>query len=459
MRNSRVNLLLPLAMVFIISGSVTYWFANLSTRYNIPKGSMRIGIGPQNGLIPVGTRMIFTVSSPHDLLNLDVSFKFTELKKYHIYITMPYVVSNANPCIEHLGYRTCNETSNIGNISVSFRNFEDKGSSVINASFLPSNEYRFLPDEVITLSIEASISGLVSINHPWDSKQTVILTFFGDQYGVWDDAMAPYIGGNSRGMLDYPFRVIVQFPRENYLSSDTFPSPIELFVTERFRSTMFDLDFSYPEGYAQSISCSYINPQNESNRGFLTFLSGVAITTGIALCVELCLQSSKQKRPEGEKKISNEEKHGEEEEIQESYDATIIRLIHLVDSNKSKLFRSLDFFRGNSTFPFITIMVFLGLIEIYLFFGDAPSADKITIAISFLAFAVAYLSLSAYFAEANIVEVNFKRLERCVEENEKPLLKALIKIKAKHTEFDLEQIHNMNPSMFAEEELLEKLYD
>lgn len=372
---------------------------------------------------------------------------------------MPYAVLNANPCVEHLGYRTCNKTSDIGNISANFRNFEDKGSSVINASFIPNSEYPFLPDEVITLSIESSISGLVSINHPLGSKQTVILTFFGDQYGVWDDAMVPYLGVNSRGMLDYPFRVIVQFPRENYLSSDTFPSPIELFVTERFRSTMFDLNFSYPEGYAQSISCSYINPQNESNRGFFTFLSGVALTTGITICLEVYLQSLREKRRKGEKKISHEKKQDQKEETEESYDEMIIRLIRLVGSNKSKLFRSLDFLRGGSAFAFVMLWVFLGVIEIFLFFGDASITDKIVIALSFLAFAVAYFSLFTYFAEANIVGVNFKRLEKCVEENQKPLLKALIKIKAKHTEFDLEQIYSMNTSMFIKEKLLEKLYD
>jgi hypothetical protein len=45
------------------------------------------------------------------------------------------------------------------------------------------------------------------------------------------------------------------------------------------------------------------------------------------------------------------------------------------------------------------------------------------------------------------------------EENRKILLKALIKIKAKNPEFDLQQIYNMNPSMFTKERLLERLYE
>jgi len=39
------------------------------------------------------------------------------------------------------------------------------------------------------------------------------------------------------------------------------------------------------------------------------------------------------------------------------------------------------------------------------------------------------------------------------------LLKALIKIKAKNPEFDLEQIYNMNKPMFTKEKLLEKLFE
>jgi hypothetical protein len=42
-------------------------------------------------------------------------------------------------------------------------------------------------------------------------------------------------------------------------------------------------------------------------------------------------------------------------------------------------------------------------------------------------------------------------------DNDKLLLKALIKIKSKNEEFSLEQIYDMNPSMFTKEKLMEKL--
>jgi hypothetical protein len=46
-----------------------------------------------------------------------------------------------------------------------------------------------------------------------------------------------------------------------------------------------------------------------------------------------------------------------------------------------------------------------------------------------------------------------------VEEDEKPLLKALVRMKAKNREFDLGRIYDGNPSMFAKEELLAELYE
>lgn len=443
---------LLLGIILIGSGLGKYYFANLSTEYNIPKGAMWIGIGPYSNMTPISTRMIFSVSIPYDWIDLQVSFNFTEFKKYHIYITMPYETLAASPYVEYITGHYSNETSQIGNLSANFKNFETKGSSVINATFIPNNEFPFLPNEPVTLSIKARVSGLTSINYPLGSKQTVILTFFGDETGVWDDAMVPYIGIHTRPMVDYPFQVIVQFPKENYLSSDTFPSPIELFVTERFRSTIFDLDFSYPEGHAQSISCSYNNPANEGKRNLYTFISGILLTLGITLCFESLREARKLRGKQEEK--PKEQK----EETEEPYIKTIIRLIRLVDRNKANLFKTLDIFRGEWTFPFTALIGYLIVIEVFLFFGIASTPEKITIAFSFLAFAIAYFSLMAHFGEENIINVNFKRLESCVEENDKPLLKALIKIKAKNREFDLEQIYSQNQSMFEREKLLEILY-
>lgn len=136
----------------------------------------------------------------------------------------------------------------------------------------------------------------------------------------------------------------------------------------------------------------------------------------------------------------------------------ILELIQLVDSNKSNMFKWFDPFRGVVIFPFLALLYFFGFIWLFMIFSTANEVYKITIASSFLAFMVGFFSLFARFLEENVVDVNFKRFEKSVEENEKPLLKALIKIKAKNREFDLEQIYKMNEAMFSKEKLLERLY-
>jgi len=239
------SIFLLIGLTLIALGTAMYYLANIAIEYNIPKGATWIGLGPHNNMTPIGTRMVYSVDLPHDWIDLQVSFNFTEFKKYHIYITMPYQTLQVSPYVDYITGRYYNETSQIGNITAHFENYETKGSSVINATFNPSKGFPFIPNEPVKLSIRAKVSGLTSITHPLGSKHTVILTFFGDQTGVWDAAMGPYIGINTHAMVDYPFQATIQFPRENYLSFETFPNPIELFITERFRSAIFELDFSH----------------------------------------------------------------------------------------------------------------------------------------------------------------------------------------------------------------------
>ena len=135
----------------------------------------------------------------------------------------------------------------------------------------------------------------------------------------------------------------------------------------------------------------------------------------------------------------------------------ILKLAQLVD--RSYRFTLFDFFfRGSNAFAFIG---FIGLFVLVGFFlVIAPSVyDQIVVATSFSAFSIAFFSLLARFGEEHIVEVNFKRFGKCVDKNKQPLLKALIKMKVKNQEFKLEQIYNMNESMFHKEKLLERLYE
>ncbi len=445
-------------MVFLFVGIsligvsiTTYGLANFSTRYEIPKGAIWIGLGPRDFVTPNRTSLIVSSSLPEDWLDLQIYFNFTEKREYYIYITMPYKTVQASPYVEYMSYRYTNETSQIGIIKACFKTFEDKGSSVINVTFTPSQEFSFFPSEPIALSVLAKVSGLTSISYSLSTRQTIIMTFFGDETGVWDDTMAQYIGINSLAMIDYPFEVIVQFPKENFLSSDSYPNPVERFITERFRSAIFELDFSHPKGHAQTMSCSYSNPTNETNRQFATFISGTLLTLGITLCLE----SYREKRRENE--MNRDRKPNEQEEKpEETYNQNILRLIRLVDKN-FRLNWVDRFLRGGMAFVFVPFVTYLFLITIYLFF--APLQERISIGLSLLAVAVALLALVARFGEEHTVNVSLSKFGACVEEDEKPLLIALVKMKNKYPAIDLEQIYNQNKSMFQREILLEKLYE
>jgi hypothetical protein len=136
----------------------------------------------------------------------------------------------------------------------------------------------------------------------------------------------------------------------------------------------------------------------------------------------------------------------------------ILELTRLIDSNKGKLFRPYDFFYGTSSFLLPIAMLYI-VIEPIMIFSIPSVSDKVVIALSLIAVVLALTSIIIPFGKENIVEKNFQRMEKNVKENETPLLKALIRIKAKNPEFDLEQIYNMHKDMFTKEKLLEKLYE
>jgi uncharacterized protein YacL len=137
----------------------------------------------------------------------------------------------------------------------------------------------------------------------------------------------------------------------------------------------------------------------------------------------------------------------------------ILDLIRLIDSNKNKLFRPYDFLYGLSSFFLIIAILYIAT-EPIMIFSTSSASDKIIIALSLVAVVLALTSIIIPFSKENIIERNFQRMEKNIKENDKkPLLKALIRIKAKELEFDLEQIYHMHKDMFTKEKLLEQLYD
>lgn len=465
----------PKYLVFLLLGLVIgtigtglYAWSNLTTYYNIPKGALDFSFGPRNNVTLVETKMFVSVSVPQDMVDLQVSFNFSEYQEYFIDIVMPYETFQARPYLIYQHEVYFNETSKLGNISSNFKSFPTMKSSVINATFIPNEDFFFFPNEPITLSVEARVSGLTSISHPLGSKQTVILTFFGDQTGVWDDEMRPYIGANAFSMLDYPLRVFVRFPRDSYLS-DTFPTPIELFVTERFRTTIFDLDFSYPSGYAQSISCSFVSPQSQSSRDLLTFLSGILLATGITLCIE----SIRTKKNEGERKVEvkKEIRRMKQEEKQRD---VIAELIEKIDDpvygwESLSKWKRLQLFFGKIV---ILLLVVFYLIVIYYavelllpFIGTPETLLVVVIGLVALILQFFHIIMELTKSEdgTKILRVttdwNYKRIRERVESEHWLLLKALIRMRTLQKDFKLSEVRRKYPSLFNEERLVGMLYD
>jgi hypothetical protein len=139
-------------------------------------------------------------------------------------------------------------------------------------------------------------------------------------------------------------------------------------------------------------------------------------------------------------------------------DVDILELIRLIDSNKDRLFKPYDVFYGSSIIFFLIAILYIA-IEPILVLNTTSLVDKAVLVLSLVAVVSALFSLITPFVKENIIAKNFKRLELCVVTEKKPLLKSLIRMKAKNTKFDLEQIYNMNKEMFTKEKLFEKLYE
>jgi hypothetical protein len=144
----------------------------------------------------------------------------------------------------------------------------------------------------------------------------------------------------------------------------------------------------------------------------------------------------------------------------------IVDLIHLVDCHKKHLFKTYDVFRGTLSITLISFIIVLFSIEVIaiidrLLFGTMNDVDIIIIALSLIAAFMAFFSFVAQIGERNMVDVRFERALKLKNftETEKPLLKALIKLRSRNPKTDLEQIYTMHPEMFTKEKLLERVYE
>ena len=164
------------------------------------------------------------------------------------------------------------------------------GSSIVNATleFNPAFQFNFWqPDLKDELTIGVSVrvrESLIAIHDSFGASQSAIFTFFGDATGIWSDEMSAYMQPRSQMTLGEPFIVQLRLPPSTYYLNSQ-PSPIEYYMKQDQRWTMFSLDFL--EGrYAQTLLCNFMDPVGQSSREIWIFLIGVFSTLSISFGIE-----------------------------------------------------------------------------------------------------------------------------------------------------------------------------
>ncbi len=141
---------------------------------------------------------------------------------------------------------------------------------------------------------------------------------------------------------------------------------------------------------------------------------------------------------------------------------SILELVQWIDNNESKLIRSYDVFGGMAT-TLIFLFVALFFISEVVNFTLSDFGVKISIQLTTLAIMIAFFSLVLRIGEKGIVKRRFRRAlkEESFSDREKPLLKALIKIKSNNEKIKLMTIYEMdkevNGEIFTEKKLLESI--
>ncbi|MGD0995406.1 MAG: hypothetical protein ABR909_07780 [Candidatus Bathyarchaeia archaeon] len=159
----------------------------------------------------------------------------------------------------------------------------------------------------------------------------------------------------------------------------------------------------------------------------------------------------------------NEEAKPKPEEVD------INSLIYSVDKNSEELFKDGDVFRGGLRLTFasmalIVVAVVIILVVNGLILRTLGAVDSVALVLSGFAAIFAFYSFIAQIGDENTVRVRYKRALGLDDfqkksEDEKIILKALIKIRTKNAKLPLQRIYRLHSEMFTKEKLLEKLYE
>jgi hypothetical protein len=142
-------------------------------------------------------------------------------------------------------------------------------------------------------------------------------------------------------------------------------------------------------------------------------------------------------------------------------------LIGLIDKPENDLFQAYDAFKGGLfffTIGFLIITVGATIGIVVYSFEVKSSIDLLAVALSDAAVVFAYFSLIYQIGDENAVIVRHKNAMnkddfKRKNDDEKVIVKALIKVRTKNAKYSLGQIYKLYPDMFKKEKLLEKLYE
>jgi hypothetical protein len=140
----------------------------------------------------------------------------------------------------------------------------------------------------------------------------------------------------------------------------------------------------------------------------------------------------------------------------------ILELVNWIDAHEKQVIRPLDIFFNWKGALLLLVGVSFVIVEV-LNFITSVSADKIFTLLTLLVIFLAFISIVLQTTEQNVIDARLKNALKLKKftDNEKPLLKALIKIKSKNKELKLGWLYAMdkesNGDIFTENRLLELL--
>lgn len=274
-------------LLITLIGITVYHSTIVTPPSRIPTDTIHVGIGPKE-FIRIN-RTVFIASVTRSSIIVAVMFESEKLQEYHVYVWMPFLVLSSRPFVaRHDGtvyYDIRYPGDRIGEIKSAFLKNVSLVSSVVTASFAPNvtffekeSPYSYLPKQQLALGVEVSVDRVTA--ESYQATDTVLLTFFG--YRNYDREMEKLIPFDHEEVNHHPFVVQVDFPVEALLSN-TYPSPIGYFVTDRFQLATFLMDFAKS---GQTVSCSFTYPSKQKDLQTRLFISGILIGTGFPAFVQ-----------------------------------------------------------------------------------------------------------------------------------------------------------------------------